>query len=119
MLPCQHAVAVLESISSTVEVGNIHPRWWRIFGALMHDTDDYLGVKNKMWKVLDRFMSYFSEVIDEYRGCPLTDGQALSFLEQSDDDIMTNMREIIMEDAVWMIMLALAESGRTKFRSFF
>ena len=100
LLPCYHITAVFDTLGLDIELCNIHHRWWRIFGAYVHSTDDIMCLDKKMEKVSSLFDSFVCKVTDEYKGIPLSPRQVTIIHQvrphyELDEPILNTMNIII------------------------
>ncbi len=101
LLPCQHCIAVLNSVDSVVVLPNIHLRWWKHFSYYLHENDSLTDstFKELMTEVQSIHKSLICPNRKSWLGFPLDRNQVVSLslklFTEVRDEIYKEMIEVL------------------------
>lgn len=100
LLPCVHCIAVLGFLHEDVELANIHPRWFSVYGYNMQHHSESSNILLNLREVTKFFDSnMYCSSTGQFLGCPLSNKQIIAVKEKSTmskkDKVYEDMIEIL------------------------
>jgi len=98
LIPCEHVMSVFLSVNVSIEINNVHCRWYCGHGyEFDHSHIGTRDVKSLLTKIQKYFEDMYTSSTSIYKGFPLTKNQYLQLVSaktSEDIDILQDMRAI-------------------------